>query len=323
MYPCLVADIGGTNARFCLVTGCEAGRYQMLHQKDLRSGDYSSFEACLQAYLDSVGIACPEFACVALAGPVVGDVIHMTNVQWTFSQTRVKDQFGFQVFQALNDFTALAYSVTHLQEGDLETVLPGQPESDAPSAKAIIGPGTGLGVSALIPHGSHWLAIPSEGGHVAYAAQTDREMALARLWQQRGYVSSETLLSGRGLVNVFNGLAELDGNSRRVEEASEIAQMAFEQQEPLALEAMNIFCEGLGTAASDVVVMFNAKGGVYLGGGILPRMVDFFRDSGFEQRFKHKGVQSGFLASVPVHLILHKHPALIGAAAWLDDHLNP
>lgn len=317
MYPCLVADIGGTNARFSLVTGCDHGQYQLSQNHDLSSGEYPSFEACLQAYLNMIEGPKPRYACVALAGPVVGDEVRLTNVDWCFSQVSVKEQFGFDVFCALNDFAALAYSVTHLAEDDLTTIVDGTATSDA--AKAIVGPGTGLGVAGLIRVQNHWVAIPGEGGHVAYAAQCPREMAVAALMQTKGYVCAEALISGRGLVNLFNSLAEIDGSEVRVKEASEIAVLAWEQQVPLALEAWELFCQGIGTVAGDAAVMYNAKGGVYLGGGILPRNIKAFRESGFETRFKEKGVQSGFMHNIPVYLILHKHPALIGAAAWLDD----
>ncbi|GAB3093451.1 glucokinase [Aestuariicella hydrocarbonica] len=317
MYPCLVADIGGTNARFSLVTGCENGQYQLAQNHDLSSGDFPSFEACLQTYLDKIEGPMPRHACVALAGPVVGDEVIMTNVNWRFSQASVKQQFGFEVFCALNDFAALANSVPHLSDSDLTTIVAGSAQPDA--AKAIVGPGTGLGVAALVPGKEEWVVVPGEGGHVAYAAQNAREMAVAALLQGKGYVCAEALISGRGLVNLFNSLAEIDGHPARVEDASEIAALAWEQQDPLALETWELFCQGVGTVASDAAVMFNAKGGVYLGGGILPRNIEAFKTSGFEARFKDKGVQTGFMSDIPVYLILHKHPALIGAAAWLDD----
>ncbi|WP_439136433.1 glucokinase [Pseudomaricurvus sp.] len=317
MYPCLVADIGGTNARFSLVTGCENGQYQLSQNHDLRSGEYSSFEACLQTYLDMIEGPMPKSACVALAGPVVGDEVLMTNVNWLFSQTAVKQQFGFEVFCALNDFAALANSVPHLHADDLATIIDGTPNPQG--ARAIVGPGTGLGVAALVPGKDEWVVVPGEGGHVAYAAQSPREMAVAALMQEQGYVCAEALISGRGMVNLFNSLAEIDGNPARVAEASEIATLAWEQQDSLALEVWELFFQGVGTVASDVALVYNAKGGVYLGGGILPRNIEAFKKSGFEQRFKEKGIQRGFMENIPVYLILHKHPALIGAAAWLSD----
>lgn len=317
MYPCLVADIGGTNARFSLVTGCVNGQYQLSQNQDLRSGEFASFEACLQTYLDTIEGPMPLSACVALAGPVVGDEVVMTNVNWRFSQASVKQQFSFEVFCALNDFAALANSVPYLQPDDLMTIIEGTSKTEG--ARAIVGPGTGLGVAALVHSKDQWVVVPGEGGHVAYAAQTQREMAVAALMQTRGYLCAEALISGRGMVNLFNGLAEIDGKPVRVEEASEIVSLAWDQQDPLALETWELFCQGIGTVASDAALMYNAKGGVYLGGGILPRNIDAFRQSGFEARFKNKGIQRGFMEDIPVYLILHKHPALIGAAAWLDD----
>ncbi|MBU3069489.1 glucokinase [Aestuariicella sp. G3-2] len=317
MYPCLVADIGGTNARFSLVTGCDNGQYQLSQNHDLRTGEFPTFESCLQTYLDMIDGPRPVSACIALAGPVVGDEILMTNVSWRFSQSSVRQQFGFEVFCVLNDFAALANSVPHLQEADLTTIVQGV--SNPAAAKAIVGPGTGLGVAALVRGKDEWVVVPGEGGHVAYAAQNPREMAVAALMQARGYLCAEALISGRGMVNLFNSLAEIDGHPHRVDEASEIVTLAWEQQDSLALETWEMFCQGVGTVASDAALMYNAKGGVYLGGGILPRNIEAFRQSGFEARFKEKGIQRGFMENIPVYLILHKHPALIGAAAWLDD----
>ena len=315
-FPYLVADIGGTNARFSLVTGCDDAGYRFENTRNLSTQAYPTFEACLKEYLDRVPAPRPKHACVAVAAPVTGDYVRFTNVDWAFSIDEVRQALDLEVLELMNDFAALAYSVTHLQSEDLVEIVPGQALER--SACAIIGPGTGLGVAGLVPVENGWLPIPGEAGHVAFAAVTPREHALVMARQQLGYVCVQDFISGKGLVNLYNTLAEIDGQSERVEEASEVTIKAFEQNEPLAVEAMNLFCEGLGTAVGDAALTYIAKGGVYLGGGILPRMIEFFRNSGFEQRMKAKGVQEGFMQNIPVSLIVHDNPALIGAAAWLE-----
>ncbi|NIB41547.1 glucokinase [Pseudomaricurvus alkylphenolicus] len=317
MFPWLVADIGGTNARFSLVTDSTDGRYQLTQTRDLRTGDYPTFEQCVTAYLDHIEGDRPTRACIAVAGPVTGDEVKLTNVGWVFSCEGVKQQLGFEWFEVLNDFAALACSVTHLGDEDLVTIVDGQAQT---ATKAIVGPGTGLGVAALMPYRNHWLPVPGEGGHVAYPPQTDREVAVMQVLREQGYVCAEKLLSGIGLVNTFNALAQVDGREERTEEPAEVTRRALEDGQPLALEALELFCCGLGTVAGDAVVNYAAKGGLYLGGGILPRMVEFLKSSGFAKRLRHKGVMSGLFDNLPVYLIVHSHPALIGAAAWLDDN---
>lgn len=316
MYPCLVADVGGTTARFSVVSGREQDYYRLDQYREFHTGDYPSFDVCLQAYLESLTGARPRSACVALAGPVLGDEVQMTNAAWGFSQLRIREQFGFEAFAALNDFAALAYAIPHLPATDLVTILEGESRPGAP--KAVIGPGTGLGVAALTRVQQQWLAVPGEGGFMAYAAQTPREMAVASVLQQRGYLYNEALISGPGLVTLFNTLAELDRAPRRANSALEVATWAWEEGEPLALEAWEIFFQSLGSIAGDAALLYTAKGGVYLGGGILPRYVNELRNSGFGLRFKAKGLQSRFVEAIPVYLIVHPCPALIGAAAWLE-----
>ncbi len=323
-FPFLVADIGGTNARFSLVTGRTEKAYQLSQGRDLATNAYPTIEQCIGDYLAGIEGERPRYACVAVAGPVAGDEVKFTNVDWLFSTEAVRRELGFEELYVLNDFAALAYSVTHLQDTDLLEIVAGK--AQPLGAKAIVGPGTGLGVAALVPvHASEpqrWLPVPGEGGHVAFAAQTPREHRIAELLQPRGYLCAQHLISGLGLVTLYNALAELDGLGQRVTEGSEVSVRAFEQQQPLALEAMNIFCEGLGTLVGNSVVTYVATGGVYLGGGILPRMIDFFRHSGFEKRMKERGALNGIMADIPVHLIIHQYPALIGAAAWIDDAMS-
>ena len=315
-FPMLVADIGGTNARFSIVSGKDDQGYTIGQFKELSTGQYETLEAALEDYLDSIAGEAPVSACVAIAAPVTGDLITMTNNSWQFSMQVVKQSFGFKRFEVLNDFAALANSVPHLAEDNLVEIVAGEDRPGAP--KVVIGPGTGLGVAGLVRCNGHWRPVPGQGGFTAYAPQNQREMAIAQRLQKDSYLCTEDLISGRGLVTLFNTMALLDGVDIQASEAKDVSAMAFEQENPLALEALELFCAGLGTVAGDIALIYAAKGGIYLGGGILPRMVDYLKTSGFEARLKHRGKMTELINNIPVYLINHPHPALVGAAAWLD-----
>jgi len=334
-FPWIVADIGGTNARFSLVTDRDenTGAYTLSQQRDFATADFTTFEACFDAYLAAIGSELerqrPEYACIAIAGPVNGDKVKFTNVNWHFSISEVQQHFALKRFDVLNDFAALACSVTHLGVDDCIEVRPGRALEK--TAKAIIGPGTGLGVAALV-HGPHgWAPLASEGGHRGFAPQTEREMAILGMLQaERGYVCAENLLSGAGLVNIYQALAQLDNKPCGEIQPSDITERVFNADAEalvekvdaqLARETLEIFCAVLGSVVGDTALTYGAKGGVYLGGGILPRMPEFLLNSDFLARFENKGVMSHYLQDIPVQLIVHKNPALIGAAAWLETCL--
>ncbi len=321
-FPWLVADVGGTNARFSLVTAQDDSGFQFEHTRTLPTVAYPRFEDCLQAYLAQLpaGISDAVSAgCIAMAGPVVGDQVSFTNLDWHFSRAALQQQLGWNQLCLLNDFAALACSMPHLGDADMQQLLPGTIVPQA--TKAIVGPGTGLGVAALTYTPVGWWPVPGEGGFTAYAPQSPRELAVAALLQPRMYLYTEALVSGGGLVLTYNSLAEIDGLDERVSEAAEVVDLALQQQQPLALEALQMFCENLGTAAGSAALLYGAKGGIYLGGGIVPRIVEFLQQSGFEPRLRQRGRQTAFMADIPVFLITHPYPAFLGAAAWLQQQL--
>lgn len=324
MFPWVVADIGGTNARFCLVTETnpDTGVYGLAQQQDYETAAYETFAACLDVYLSSISGPRPEYACIAVAGPVDSDRVQLTNVDWSFSIAETCEQFSLKQLEVINDFTALACSVNHLNDSDCWQVYAGQPRNQA--TKAIVGPGTGLGVSALVNDGDNWTPLPSEGGHRAYSPQTDREIEIYKVLRDKyGYVGAENLLSGAGLVNIYQALAKIENIDCGEVDPSHITDAVLHQNDDrivpqLAKETLDVFCSVLGGVCGDVALTYGAKGGVYLGGGILPRMKEYLLSSDFVERFKAKGVISSYLDDIPVELIVHKNPALIGAAAWLE-----
>jgi len=316
MYPYLVADIGGTNARFAIVKSKLGGQYQLEHITKLNGSDYSSFFDALKAYLEGVGIDCPKSACIAIAGPIDGDVIKMTNLPWQFSRRELQQAFALEKLELINDFAAMALCTSEL---DVEHVINIKPGTEKTGNKAILGPGTGLGVAGLARSGNKWLAIPSEGGHVNVAPATPLECDIIKAASaSHGHVSAETFISGPGIVNLYRALAQVRGEAATYSEPQQISAGALERQEVLSVETLKVFCSFLGTLSGNLALTYGALGGVYLAGGILPRFIDFFQASEFVQRFSEKGVMSPYLSDIPVNLITYEFSAFLGAAACLD-----
>lgn len=315
--PRLLADIGGTNARFALLQAGAIGDEQVL-----ACADYPDIVAAVEYYLRGVGASTPgrrpQEAAMAIAGPITGDVIRMTNHPWQFSAAAVRRQLGLESLSFFNDFTALALSLRHLPAVELEAVGAGRPVPNAPIA--LIGPGTGLGVSGLIPTGEHWIPLQGEGGHVTLAVMNERELAmLGKLRQRFSHVSAERVLSGPGLVNLYDALCEVDGRVPDSLTPAEITRRADEASCRTCLEAVHMFCGLLGTMAGNLVLTLGAVGGLYIGGGVVPHFGRLFAASHFRDRFEDKGRYAEYLAAVPVYLIRSPLPAFVGLAHSFTD----
>ena len=314
----LLADIGGTNARFAwqAVPGAPIG-----DAVTLACADHPSLEQALQAYLRWLGRPAPRQAAIAIANPVAGDRVQMTNHHWSFSVSALQTRFGFERLRVLNDFTALALALPALAADERRPVGGGTSQPDA--AIGVIGPGTGLGVSGVVPDGrGGWIALDGEGGHVTLAGRTPRErQVLAWLEARHGHASAERALSGPGLVDLHDALAQLDGETRTLQrlQPADIAAAALAGSDARCVEALNLFCAFLGITAGNLALSLGARGGVYLGGGIVPRLGTFIDASPFRERFEDKGRFSAHLAGIPVFVICARQsPALLGAARALD-----
>ncbi len=315
--PRLLADIGGTNARFALETGQGA----MTAMLTLACADYPRFEDAVHAYLAHCGMPV-QHAVIAIANPVDGDAIRMTNHHWTFSIAAARAELELDTLLVVNDFTALAMALPVLKGEDLVQVGGGL--ARAGCAIGLVGAGTGLGVSGLVPNNGRWVPLHSEGGHVAFSPLDEREVDVLRYcWQRYDHVSAERFVSGPGIALIREALAA----SRGVDPApaltpADIVARALSGGDALSREAVDCFCGMLGTVAANLAVTLGAQGGVYIGGGVVPKLGSYFADSPFRARFEKKGRFSAFTARIPTWVITAPYPALSGASAILADHLT-
>jgi len=312
----LVADIGGTHVRFALSP--DQDRRALRAVRVMAIADYDTVERAAKDYLDDCGAPPVRQAVFGIANPVLGDRIRMTNAPWSFSIDATRQALGLERLHVINDFTALAWSLTVLAQADLRQL--GGRERVPATPLGLLGPGTGLGVSALVPAADgRWTPIAGEGGHVSFAPRTERELALWRAAHARfGHVSMERLVSGMGLEFIYRTVAGLAGAAAPDRTAAQISADALDGSCPHCREALDTFCALLGTAAGDLALTLGARGGIYLGGGILPKLGDYFMQSPFRRRFEDKGRFSDYLARIPVFLITTPHAALLGAAACID-----
>lgn len=313
--PRLLADVGGTNARFAWQAGPGA---PIEAQRTLPCADYPTIDAAIQAYLGGLDRPRPQVGAIAIANPVTGDQVRMTNHHWAFSIEALRQECGFDTLVVVNDFSALARSLPHLGEQKRQ-VGGGAPVPDAPLG--LLGAGTGLGVSGLIPSSAGWTALRSEGGHVSFSPVNDTEVAILQYaWREFEHVSSERLLSGAGVELIYRALSDRAGAPDSLA-APEISRRALSGECALCDEVLEAFCGMLGTAAGNLAITLGAQGGVYIGGGIVPRLGERFINSSFRRRFEQKGRFSAYLADVPTYVITAEYPAFLGVSAILSEKL--
>ncbi len=306
----LIADVGGTNIRFAVVSGSDL----LTEPATLACANYPGIVEAAKDYLSrhAEGARFDE-AAFAVAGAVTGDWIDITNSHWAFSQAEVKRQLGVRRQKFLNDFTALALGVPHLPKESALALNDASPVKESPIA--VIGPGTGLGVSGLLPDGKQgWVPIAGEGGHATLAIRTEREfLVVAEAEKRFGHCSAERLVSGPGLSVLADILDHLDGRTSSPRTPALISERALAGDCPVSTEAMSLFLGFLGTTASNLALTLGAFGGLYLAGGILPRLgADYLKGSPLITRFTDKGRYRDYLSAIPLKLVVHPLPAFLG-----------
>jgi glucokinase len=313
----LLADIGGTNARFAIERA--PGRIAAI--ATLPCAGHARFIDAVTAYLALHPGADVRHAAIAIANPVEGDRVRMTNHDWQFSISETREALGLETLLVVNDFAALAMSVPGLDAPDVMPVGAGQACDGG--VIGLVGAGTGLGVAGLIPAGGRWTVLQSEGGHVAFSPSDEREQAILDFcWSRYTHVSAERLISGPGLTLIHEALAA----QRKLPVSAplppaRIIEHGLAGSDTLCAEVLECFCGMLGTAAANLAVTLCARGGIYIGGGIVPRLGEWFARSPFRARFESKGRFSAFTARIPTLVITAPYPALSGAAALLAQHL--
>ena len=311
--PAMLADLGATNARFALLSAGKIGSVEIL-----KVSDHPSLSAAIGAYLDKVNPGKPpRRAALAIACPVHEDRVEMTNHAWSFSKSTLQEQLALDRLSLINDFAAVALGVPHLEPTDYRQIGGGQAGPN--QTIGVIGPGTGLGVSALVPGRERWTALDAEGGHVTMPAVTEREMTvITRLQQRFSHVSAERVLSGMGLTNLYETLAAIDGVDIRARAPHEVTEGATSDADPYCREAVDMFCAMLGTIAGNLALTLGAFGGIYVAGGIVPKLGPMFTQSQFRERFEAKGRFRDYLADIPTMVVTHPYPAFLGLKAALE-----
>lgn len=334
----LVGDVGGTNARFAVATIDAAGAVTLDHVHPLPTRDHASFEDALAAWESQVPGALPERAVFALAGPSGADTIRMTNVPWIVSAGALRDRFGFAAVRLVNDFAAQARAMPVLPETSFSPVIAGSGRTGAPVVA--LGPGTGLGMSLLVPQGAgNWQVVPTEGGHQAFAPMDATEQAVLDRLRGEGaidYVSFETLVSGPGLARIYwalcqeagetavllerfgsNGLRALSDTDLKAA-GGLVGTAAAERSDPVAVQAAELMVMALATFAGDAILSTGAQGGCVIAGGVADKQADLILTDAFRARLTRKGPISAFFDDVPVKLARDTFAALVGAALMAD-----
>jgi glucokinase len=308
----IVSDIGGTNARFAVA---DLATLELSRISQILCTAYPTFTAAFCAFLAKLS-APLDHAAIAVAAPVTGEHIQLTNSPWSFAKHELCRTAGLKDVLVLNDFEALALSLPHLASAELHQIGGAAAEGHAP--KLVLGPGTGLGVAGLVWSGERWVAVPGEGGHASLGAHDERELALIeRLRKGRPHLSAERALSGPGLAELYEAIAASHGETPAKLQPNDVLMRALSGEDKNAVEALDVFVTWLGRFAGDAALLFGARGGVYLGGGIAPKIVPALASGAFRAAFEQKGRMTAYLEPIPVYVVLAELATLKGAAAAL------
>lgn len=313
-FPALIGDIGGTNARFAIVPEKGAGAHFL---PILRTADFETFESAIETVLAGYTGALPRSAVFAIAGPVEGNDIRLTNNNWTVRPRHLFRQFNLTHIVVLNDFEAQALAVAIIELCNVHQI--GGTTGVRGATRVAVGPGTGLGVAGLLNVKDMWIPVPGEGGHVDLGPRTPRDIQIFPYLEPiGGRISAEQVLSGRGLVYIYNAIARADGKQALLSSPAEISTAALAGNDHVACEALDLFVTYLGRLAGDLAMIFMSHGGVFLTGGIAPKILPALEKGGFRKAFEDKAPHQRVLSTIPVYVVTGEFPAIDGLAAYIN-----
>jgi len=311
-FPILIGDIGGTNARFAMLMDSQSEPTEF---PNARTAEHANIDDAIeQAVLGRTSLR-PRSTLLAVAGPVDGDEIDLTNCDWVVRPRTLNARFGIDDILVLNDFEAQALATVALDPAGMTPIGGGEAEPSA--SRVVLGPGTGLGVAGLVHARGMWIPVPGEGGHVDMGPRTARDLEIwPHLEPIEGRISGEQMLCGRGLVNIYRAVVKANGGMPRFSRPPEISAAALEGSDEAAVEALDLFVTCLGRLAGDLALVFMSRGGVFLTGGIAQKIVPALQKGNFRTAFEDKAPHSALLRAMPVHVITHPRAAIAGMAAY-------
>ncbi|WP_306117273.1 MULTISPECIES: glucokinase [unclassified Roseitalea] len=311
-FPTLIADIGGTNARFAIIVDAFAEPKVFA---SIRTRDFATLDEAIQTHVLDQTSVMPRGAVLAVAGPTDGEEIDLTNCDWVVRPRGMIADLGFDEVVILNDYEAQALAVVALEEDNLEQI--GGGVRDPASNRVVIGPGTGLGVAGLVHAARTWIPVAGEGGHVDLGPQTDRDLEVfAHIKRIGGRVSGEQVLCGSGMVNLYGAVCRANGAPPTLDTPAAITAAARDGSDAAAVETLSLFAEYLGRVAGDLALIFMARGGVYLTGGITQKILPFFDRARFRAGFENKAPHQAMIAAMPTYAITHDRAPMEGLAAY-------
>jgi glucokinase len=314
-FPVLIGDVGGTNARFALVGGRQEAPARM---PDVQTADFPTIDDAIAATLMPNASVGPKSAVLALAGPITGDAVPLTNCDWVVEPKRLIERFGLDEVILLNDFEAQSLSLPGLTARDLDQIGGGTAKPEA--TRLVVGPGTGLGAGALVRAGGMWIPVPGEGGHIDFGPVTPRDMAIwPHLERVLGRISAEALLCGPGLLRLYRGIAGTDGKPAQFNTPAGVTAAGLARSDPVAAEAIDLFSTYLGRFAGDLALVFMPRGGVYLAGGIPTRIAPALKSGGFREAFVAKAPHREITEEIATAIIVKTDAALAGIAALAQN----
>ncbi len=311
-FPILISDIGGTNARFSIVPDATS---EQIHFPNVRGADFATIDDAIRSDVLVKAGQKPRSAILAVAGPIKGDEIPLTNSNWVIRPNSMIEGLGLDDVLVVNDFEAQALAIADLSDENRARI--GTASGDMIASRVVLGPGTGLGVGGLIRARNSWIPVPGEGGHVDLGPRTDRDYAIfPHVEPIEGRISAEQILCGRGIVNLYRAICTVDGIEPVFKDPAEVTAHALAGTDKAAVETISLFATYLGRLAGDLAMIFMARGGVYLSGGISEKILPALKKPEFRAAFEDKAPHSALLATIPTYVVTHPLAALAGLTSY-------